>query len=201
MMLARRRHSGRARTAQFTTMAGGANDPDLARRFRDAALPHLDEVYSLSRYLLRNPSDAEDAVQECYLRALKHFASFRGDAIKPWLFAILRNVCRAAYAQRATGPQATESNDDTLPLWGEPPETPETHVLRRHDTEAVRSMVSALPDAYREAIVLREIHDMSYREIAEIVDVPVGTVMSRLARARSLLRAAWISAEEQERSQ
>src|SRR4051812_36289819 len=78
-----------------------AQDSERGRRFRDAALPHLDEVYTLARYLLRDATDAEDAVQECYLRALKHFDSYRGPAIKPWLFAILRNVCHAEYARRA----------------------------------------------------------------------------------------------------
>src|SRR3954466_9624874 len=77
------------------------NDPDRARRFRDAALPYLDDVYTLARYLLRDAGDAEDAVQECYLRAVKHFDSYRGPAIKPWLFAILRNVCHAEFARRA----------------------------------------------------------------------------------------------------
>ena len=80
------------------------DDPDKARRFREAALPYLDDVYTLARYLLRDATDAEDAVQECYLRALKHFDSYRGPAMKPWLFAILRNVCRAEYARRATAP-------------------------------------------------------------------------------------------------
>ena len=74
------------------------DDPGKAQRFRDAALPYLDEVYTLARYLLRDATDAEDAVQECYLRALKHFDSYRGPAMKPWLFAILRNVCRAEFA-------------------------------------------------------------------------------------------------------
>src|SRR3954451_19397941 len=97
--------TGRARP--LSTKAGqrampvkAANDdPERARRFRDAALPHLDEVYTLARYLLRDASDAEDAVQECYLRALKHFDGYRGPAMKPWLFAILRNVCHAEYAR------------------------------------------------------------------------------------------------------
>ena len=78
--------------------------PTEARRFRDAALPYLDDVYTLARYLLRDAADAEDAVQECYLRALKHFDSYRGPAMKPWLFAILRNVCRAEFARRASSP-------------------------------------------------------------------------------------------------
>src|SRR5436190_6311911 len=94
---------------------------DKARRFRDAALPHLDDVYTLARYLLRDATDAEDAVQECYLRALKHFDGYRGPAMKPWLFAILRNVCHAEYARRATA--AVPSIDDLpetaeqTPLW------------------------------------------------------------------------------------
>ncbi len=83
-----------------------------------------------------------------------------------------------------------------MPLWSEAPETPEAHVLRRRDEQSIRDMVGALPDVFREAIVLREINGLSYREIAELVGAPVGTVMSRLARARSILRAAWLSAEE-----
>ena len=85
-----------------------------------------------------------------------------------------------------------------MPLWCEAPETPETQVLRHRDAQSIRNMVAALPNTFREALVLREINDLSYREIAEIVGVPVGTVMSRLARARSMLRAAWLSAEGNE---
>ena len=176
-------------------MAGDVHDPERARRFRDAALPHLDEVYTLARYLLRNASDAEDAVQECYLRALRHFDTFRGGAMRPWLFAILRNVCKMTYAQR--GFAAEDAADDAVPMWSEAPETPEAHILRRRDEQSIRDMVGALPAAFREAIVLREINDLSYREIAEVVGAPIGTVMSRLARARSMLRAAWLAAEGQ----
>ena len=94
------------------------HDPERARRFRDAALPHLDEVYTLARYLLRNAADADDAVQECYLRALRHFDTFRGGAIRPWLFAILRNVCNAAYAQRRFR-RSGRSPKMRSPLWSE----------------------------------------------------------------------------------
>src|SRR6187402_1264578 len=80
------------------------DDADRTRRFRDAALPYLDDVYTLARYMLRDPTDAEDAVQECYLRALKHFDSFRGPAMKPWLFSILRNICHAEFARRMKAP-------------------------------------------------------------------------------------------------
>ena len=175
-------------------MAGDGHDPERARRFRDAALPHLDEVYTLARYLLRQAADADDAVQECYLRALRHFDTFRGGAIRPWLFAILRNVCHASFAKRGFGDQ--DITDDAIPLWSEAPETPEAQVLRRCDDQSIRDMVGALPDVFREAIVLREINGLAYRDIAEIVGAPVGTVMSRLARARAILRAEWLSAEE-----
>jgi RNA polymerase sigma factor (sigma-70 family) len=198
--------TGRAHT--FSTRAGqqampvntSSEDPEKARRFRDAALPHLDDVYTLARYLLRDAADAEDAVQECFLRALKHFDSYRGPAIKPWLFAILRNVCRAEYARRASAP-ATVLDDvpehaEKPPLWSEAQETPETQLVRHFDATAIRRLVAALAEPFREAFVLREIHDLSYREIADVADVPVGTVMSRLARARALLRSAWMAEQE-----
>jgi RNA polymerase sigma factor (sigma-70 family) len=177
------------------------DDPDKARRFRDAALPHLDDVYTLARYLLRNADDAEDAVQECYLRALKHFDSYRGPAMKPWLFAILRNVCRAEFARRASSPTDTiddvDDNAEQVPLWSEAQETPEAQMLRQRDASAIQRLVSALAEPFRETFVLREIHNLSYREIADVASVPVGTVMSRLARARAMLRAAWLAEQEQ----
>jgi RNA polymerase sigma-70 factor (ECF subfamily) len=186
-------------------MAAGVEgaDADKARRFRDAALPHLDDVYTLARYLLRSAADADDAVQECYLRALRHFDGFRGQAtnpslIKPWLMAILRNICRAEFARR-TGAAAdlAEAADDALPLWQEPENSPERAILRQRDSEAVRALVAALPAPFREAIVLRDVNDLSYREIAEVVGAPIGTVMSRLARARSMLREAWLRSENE----
>jgi RNA polymerase sigma-70 factor (ECF subfamily) len=177
-------------------MAGERNDTAQARRFRDAALPHLDEVYTLARYLLRNVADAEDAVQECYLRALRHFDTFRGGPIRPWLLAILRNVCFATHRQRNSGEPQDAVPDDAVPLWRNAAPTPEALMLRAHDDETVRRLVGALPQDYREVIVLREINELSYREIADVIGAPVGTVMSRLARGRALLRAAWLEAEE-----
>jgi RNA polymerase sigma factor (sigma-70 family) len=178
--------------------AGHDGDAEKARRFRDAALPHLDEVYTLARYLLRNSNDADDAVQECYLRALRHFDSFRGQAIKPWLMAILRNVCRAEFARRAefTAADANEElADHVVPLWQEPEGTAETEQIRAQDADTIRALLAELPLPFREAIVLRDINGLSYREIAEVVDAPVGTVMSRLARGRGLLRLAWRKSE------
>jgi RNA polymerase sigma factor (sigma-70 family) len=181
--------------------ANAANDdPEKARRFRDAALPHLDDVYTLARYLLRQPADAEDAVQECYLRALKHFDGYRGPAMKPWLFAILRNVCHAEFARRASSPTAAveevPDSAEQTPLWHEAQETPEAQLLRQRDATALHRLVEALEEPFRETFVLREIQNLSYREIAEIIEAPVGTVMSRLARARAMLRSAWTAEQE-----
>ena len=176
------------------------NDPDKARRFREMALPHLDDVYTLARYLLRDAADAEDAVQECYLRALKHFDGYRGPAMKPWLFAILRNVCRAEFARRASSPNTpledTPETAEQTPLWNETPETPEAQILRERDAVTIRRLVDALAEPFKETFVLREINNLSYREIADTVGVPVGTVMSRLARARAMLRSAWMAEQE-----
>jgi RNA polymerase sigma-70 factor (ECF subfamily) len=176
------------------------DDPDRARRFREAALPYLDDVYTLARYLLRDPADAEDAVQECYLRALKHFDGYRGPAMKPWLFAILRNVCRAEFARRAASPSSgIEDSPEAMeqpPLWHEEQQTPEAQMLRDRDAVTIRRLVDALAEPFRETFVLREINNLSYREIAEAVGAPVGTVMSRLARARAMLRSAWLAEQE-----
>jgi RNA polymerase sigma-70 factor, ECF subfamily len=175
-------------------------DQERMRRFRDAALPHLDDAFTLARYLMRNPSDAEDAVQECYLRALRHFDSYRGPAMKPWLLAILRNVCYAEFARRGKEEVPTDyTQDDSvaeeMPMWQEPQASPENLVLRQQDNATIRRLVAELPQPFREVIVLREINDLSYQEIAEVAGVPVGTVMSRLSRARAMLRSAWNAAE------
>ena len=180
------------------------DDPEKARRFRDAALPYLDDAYTLARYLLRNATDAEDAVQECYLRAFRHFDSYRGPAMKPWLFAILRNVCRAEYARRRKTAPTSPIEDvpesaEQAPLWHEAQETPEAQLLRRWNSDTVRRLIAALAEPFRETFVLREIQNLSYREIADVAEVPVGTVMSRLARARAMLRSAWMAEEEQPR--
>jgi RNA polymerase sigma-70 factor (ECF subfamily) len=187
-----------------TTQANSIqDDPERARRFREAALPLLDDVYTLARYLLRNASDAEDAVQECYLRALKHFDSYRGPAMKPWLFAILRNVCRAEYARRSSAPSTaiddTPESAEQTPLWREEQQTPEAEMIRDRDASTIRRMVDGLAEPFKETFVLREINNLSYREIADAVGAPVGTVMSRLARARAMLRTAWLAEQEQQR--
>ncbi len=174
-------------------------DEDRARRFKELALPHLDDAYTLARYLLPR-ADAEDAVQECYLRAWRYFDTFTGTAIKPWLLAILRNVC---LAQRARGgklvfgePEHIDGAAETIaPLWGDAPETPELALIRRGTAAALRRLIQELPDEFREVLVLRELNGLTYREIAQVTGAPSGTVMSRLSRARHMLREA-LSAKE-----
>jgi RNA polymerase sigma-70 factor, ECF subfamily len=177
-----------------------AAEHERMRRFRDAALPYLDDVFTLARYLIRDAGDAEDAVQECYLRALRHFDTYRGPAMKPWLLAILRNVCNDEFARRRdqevpTDYSQEEAAPDKLPVWQEAQASPEGLLLRAQDNATIRRLIAELPEPFREAIVLREINDLSYQEIADVAGVPVGTVMSRLARARAILRSAWNAAE------
>ena len=198
-----RAHAPTATAGQEAMATSSFNDDgDRARRFREAALPLLDDVYTLARYLLRDAADAEDAVQECYLRALKHFHTYRGPAMKPWLFAILRNVCRSEYARRAAAPTTGVIEDmpesaEQAPLWHEEQQTPETQMLRDREAVTIRRLIDTLAEPFRETFVLREINNLSYREIADAVGAPVGTVMSRLARARAMLRSAWTAAQEQ----
>jgi RNA polymerase sigma-70 factor, ECF subfamily len=177
-----------------------AAEHERMRRFRDAALPYLDDVFTLARYLVRDPNDAEDAAQECYVRALRHFDSYRGPAMKPWLLAILRNVCNDEFARRRGGEIPADYSQDetaaeTMPVWQEAQASPEGLMLREQDNAAIRRLVAELPEPFREVIVLREINELSYQEIAEVSGAPVGTVMSRLARARTMLRSAWNAAD------
>ena len=119
--------------------------------------------------------------------------------MKPWLLAILRNACNAEFARRGRQEVPTDSAQDDsaaeeMPMWQEPPASPEEMMLRQQDSATIRRLVAALPEPFREAIVLREMNDLSYQEIAEVAGVPLGTVMSRLARARAMLRSAWNAA-------
>ncbi|MGE5147998.1 MAG: sigma-70 family RNA polymerase sigma factor [Candidatus Eiseniibacteriota bacterium] len=166
-------------------------------RFAREVLPHLDAAYNLARWLLRNATDAEDVAQEACLRAYRHFDAFRGGDAKPWLLAIVRNTSFTWLAQRKRD-GATEPYDEAVPgavidarsSFVEAPPTPEDELMRAAAREAVHRGLAALPLDYREVIVLRELEGLSYREIAAVVDIPIGTVMSRLSRGRSLLHQA-----------
>lgn len=164
-------------------------------QFDRLALPHQDAAYNLAYWLLRSRSDAEDAVQEGYLRAFRAFESFRGEDVRPWLFAIVRN---AAYRILNTRRRAANvvsldsalSDDDDGPAPEVASEAPsaEAMLIGQEERDLVRAALEDLPTALREVVVLREIEGMSYREIAEISGTVIGTVMSRLSRGRQLLR-------------
>ena len=168
------------------------------RRFELLALPHLDAAYNLARWLTGSTADAEDVVQEAYLRAYRFFYTFRGDNIHGWLLTIVRNSFhtwmkenrspRLGFVAELPEP---DSVDDEAILWGSPQANPETLLLRDIDHATVGRLMQRLPAAYREILLLREVEELSYREIADITGTPVGTVMSRLSRAREALRRSW----------
>jgi RNA polymerase sigma-70 factor (ECF subfamily) len=158
--------------------------------FEEAVIPHLDAAYNLARWLTRNDTDAEDMVQEAYLRAFRFFGSFHGTDGRSWLLTIVRNTCY-------TWMQHNRSSELSIPLDDELQEiieskdlNPEALLLQSADTQMVRRALENLPVEFREVLVLRELEEMSYREIASLTDLPLGTVMSRLARGRKRLLLA-----------
>jgi len=164
-------------------------DPAQSARFETLVLPHLDAAYNLARWLTGNDQDAQDVVQEAVLRALRYFASFRGDNGRPWLLQIVRHTCYAWVKQNRPAEviPLDEEDDHDIAQAGSGDEP--YQALQRADERArVNEALARLPFSFREVLVLREMEDLSYREIAAIADVPVGTVMSRLARARALVR-------------
>jgi RNA polymerase sigma-70 factor, ECF subfamily len=167
-------------------------DDDDHKRFAQVALPHLDAAFNLARWLTRSDHDASDVVQEAYLRAMRHFAGFRGDQGRPWLLKIVRNTCFSWLRENRPAELTAIDDEDHSRIEGAAPEADEPpNVAQRHaDREQINRAIAALPAAFREVLVLRELEDLSYREIARIADIPLGTVMSRLARARGLLQLA-----------
>jgi RNA polymerase sigma-70 factor (ECF subfamily) len=159
--------------------------------FEQAVLPHLDAAYNLARWLTRNEQDAQDFVQEAFLRAFRFFPGFRGGDARAWLLKIVRNTCYTLL--RANRLQdATEFDENLCPPDYHAP-NPEELVLHNDSSTLVRKALENLPMSFREVLILREIEGMSYREIADISGMPVGTVMSSLSRARERLRRSLIS--------
>lgn len=166
-------------------------------RFEQLVLIHTDAAYGLARWLMRNEAQAEDAVQEAYLRAFRFFGSFRGGDARPWLLGIVRNTCYTLLEREGASASPAEFHEDSH---GEEsmaagavlnfPINPETAAIEGADRALVQQCLRALPTEYREALVLRELQECPYREIAAIAEVPIGTVMSRIARGRRLLRQA-----------
>ena len=185
--------AGIARAQAPPKMRRAKSEPPLggeeAARFRAIALPHLDAAYAFARSLCRDATLADDIVQDAYLRAYRGFGGYRGGSAKAWLFAIVRSSFLTWARSRKNRLELTD-DEDALDQVVDDGATPEGLVLREAADAAVRAAVEALPDPFREAIVLREFQDLSYKEISEITSVPIGTVMSRLARARRLLAIA-----------
>jgi RNA polymerase sigma-70 factor (ECF subfamily) len=157
--------------------------------FEQMIVPHLDAAYTLARYLLRDGEDARDAVQDASLRAIKYVATFRGDDPRAWFMAIVRNTCHTRLTRRQRSDLTTAFDEEAhTPTDDAGEDLPPA--LHHIPPTSVRDAVDGLPIEFRETIILREIHGYSYSEIATVVGVPVGTVMSRLARARQRLRDA-----------
>jgi RNA polymerase sigma factor (sigma-70 family) len=156
-------------------------------RFEEVLLPHLDAAYNLARWLMRNSHDAEDVVQESYLRALKSFGGFHGQDGRAWLLMIVRNACYTLLQRNRTGKQTIAFDEARHSAPSDAP-GPEMLLSQKQDAQLVHQALAELPVEFREAMVLRELEGLSYKEIAAIADIPIGTVMSRLARAREKLQ-------------
>jgi len=163
--------------------------------FEQAVLPHLDAAYNLARWLTRNERDAEDVVQESYLRAFRFFAGFRGGDARAWLMRIVRNTCYTWLHVNRPLLEATEF-DETLFSPDSRSPNPEEAVLRNDRGALVRKALETLPANFREVLILRELEGLSYKEIAEITGMPAGTVMSSLSRARDRLRQVLLMSED-----
>ena len=163
-------------------------------RFASVVMPHLDDAYGLARWLTGNRTDAEDVVQEAFLRAFRAIRGFAGDNARGWVLSIVRNTAYSWLRKNRPSALVMVENLEAVELSqvnpGDPvAETPETALIAKTDAEQLRAAIAALPVAFRETLVLRDVDGLDYREIAEVTEVPIGTVMSRLARARRRLIA------------
>jgi RNA polymerase sigma factor (sigma-70 family) len=162
--------------------------------FRELVGPHIDAAYNLARYIVLDPTAAEDITQDALLRAYRGLDGLRGGAIKPWLFAIVRNASidylRMNRGWRDLAPAGLDAAEQTIPDLKV--DDPEAAAIRRSDAAALRKAIETLPACFREALVLRELEELSYKEISEITAVPIGTIMSRLSRARAQLSEAFL---------
>src|SRR5580698_8022161 len=168
---------------------------DKRARFEAQVLPHLDAAYRFARWLSPAPGEADDVVQEAFLRAFRGFDDLRGSDVKAWLLTIVRNCHSTALKQRQRRGfvPLPEENDarDGYAMTAKTP-TPEDDSIRRDEQRTLDRLIAALPEEHRTVLMLREIEEMDYRQIASVTNVPIGTVMSRLARSRAVLRARWL---------
>ena len=156
---------------------------DKTRRFEALVLPHLDVAYNLARWLTRSDQDADDVVQEAFLRAFRFLDSLQGDSGRAWLLAIVRNTAMS-WLEGGRASSATREFDEVRHGQSHT-DGPETLLARKDERGQVNAALKKLPAEYREVLVLREMEDLSYREIAQVAAIPIGTVMSRLSRARA----------------
>ena len=173
-------------------MSNGLDRPAIAvgfgETFETVVVPHLDAGYRLARWLMRDEHDAEDVVQEASLRAYRYFRTFVGGDGRAWFLRIVRNTC---HGWRRHGYQpATDSFDEKQHSSARPQSDPETLLLQSDDATLIARALSSLPDHFHQLLVLRELEGLSYRELSEVIGIPIGTVMSRLSRARVALRRA-----------
>lgn len=174
---------------------------DRTQQFEAAVLPHLDAAYNLARWLLHDEQSAQDVVQEAYLRAFRFFDSFRGGDARPWLLSIVRNACFTWLRERGRDHlefDEARDSDQRDPALSEAADGPERLLERKLERAQVNTAIATLPPLFREVLVLREIESLSYEEIAQVVGIPAGTVMSRLSRARSMLRIALAAADKED---
>ncbi len=159
-------------------------------RFEQEVLPHLDAAYSLARWLTRNEQDAQDVTQEAFLRAFRFFDGYQGGSLRAWLLTIVRNTCYTWLRQNRPADLGEEFDEEIHSPESPGAADPELQLLARADRETLRHALEELPEVFREVIILRELEGMSYKEIADVASISIGTVMSRLARARTRLRDA-----------
>jgi len=162
-------------------------EQDKLARFDQSIMPHMDAAYNLARWLSNNDSDAQDVVQEAYLRAFKFFGGFRGGDSRAWLLRIVRNAFYD-WLKKNRGAEAEEPFDEELHDTTDQTGAPDALLLEKADHELLHKAIAELPVEFREILVLRELEGFSYKEISDVAGVPLGTVMSRLARAREHLR-------------
>jgi RNA polymerase sigma-70 factor (ECF subfamily) len=174
---------------------GGVALDTKTQQFEARVLPHLDAAYNLARWLLKDDDGARDAVQDAYLRAFRFFDHLRGEEARPWLLAIVRNTCYSLLGKRRQLGEQVEFDEERDSEFAERSAEahgvdPATALLRKIEKARIDEAIERLPSVYREVIVLRELEELAYEEIAQVANVPVGTVMSRLSRARAMLRAS-----------
>ena len=167
---------------------GSATTPGLGDTFDDVVLPHLDVAYRLARWLMRNEQDAQDVVQEASLRAFRYFRTFTGGDGRAWFLRIVRNTCSGWRGRRFEA--LTDPFDERQHCSGRPTSDPETLLLQTDDASLIARAMRNLPNRFHQLLVLREIEGLSYREMADVMGIPMGTVMSSLSRARQALRGA-----------